>query len=415
MKRMAVLATAVLAGGLLWAVRPANVSATTLVEGLNGPDAVNCFSELRQMEDEKTDEAIVAGTKHSSARVRGQCARLLGQRQDVTMAAILAPMVSDPDPSVRNLAARSLLPLLDDEEMVELLRSDKLPPASQIVMLAALLRDPLAITNAPLLDWALDRAHPTDVRVGCYVNLRSHHCPNFGEKKAEKEQLAEVLAARQRIIQQARADAYDGDCPEEVRCAALPLYAALSGPAVYDEVLAFLKHPLPALREASLLALASTHDARTWGLFCKLAVDSRQPLGFRLSSLHGLRYLARGLGKEKEKEAFPILCRVAEDRKEPVEVRSVALASLRPYRFEQEAMRIARAAMQAPEPLLRQKAAFCLAGLGDWNAPPESPFYLEPSLKLVQDSLAKESDAEAKCAMQGAVCSLEGRIANRGK
>lgn len=415
MKRMAFLATALLAGGLLWAARPSRVSASKLVEGLNGSDAVNCFSELRQMEDDKTDEAIVAGTKHSSARVRGQCARLLGQRQDVNMVAVLAPMVSDPDPSVRNLAARSLLPLLDDEEMVELLRSDKLPPGSQIVMLAALLRDPLALTNASLLDWALDRKHGTEVRVGCYVNLRNHHCPSFGQKRAEKEQLSAVQAARQRITRQARADAYDDACPEEVRCAALPLYAALQGPAVYEEVLTFLKHPVPALREASLLALASTHDIRTWALFCRLAVDSRQPLGFRVSSLHGLRYLARSLGKEKEKEAFPILCRIAEDGKEPVEVRAVALASLRPYRYEQEALRIARAAIQAPEPLLRQKAAFCLAGLGDWNAPPESPFYLEPSLKLVQDSLARESDAEAKCAMQGAVCSLEGRIANRGK
>lgn len=415
MKRMAVLATAVLAGGLLWAARPASVSATTLVEGLNGPDAVNCFSELRQMEDEKTDEAIVAGTKHSSARVRGQCARLLGQRQDVTMAAILAPMVSDPDPSVRNLAARSLLPLLDDEEVVELLRSDKLPPASQIVMLAALLRDPLAITNAPLLDWALDRTHPTEVRVGCYVTLRKHHCPSFGEKKSEKEQLAAVLAARRRILQQARADAYDKHCLEEVRGAALPLYATLMGPAVYDEMLAFLQQPDPALREAGLVALAYTHDARAWDLFRKLALDRRQDPGFRIASLSGMRYMSRGLGEKKEKEAFPILCRIAEDRQEPTELRSVALAGLRPYRFEQEAMRIARAAMQAPEPLLRQKAAFCLAGLGDWDAPPESPFYLEPSLKLVKDSLARESDADAKCAMQGAVCSLEGRIANRGK
>ena len=413
MKRIAVIGTAVLAGGLLWAARPASQSAQVLVEGLNGSDAVNCFSELRSMDDEKTDEVIIAGTKHSSARVRGQCARLLGQRQDVTMATVLAPLLSDPDPSVRNQAARSMLPLLDDQEMLELLRSNKLPPASQIIMVGTLLRDPAAIANKDLLDWMLDRGHLAEVRSGCYMLLRTRNAPNFGDRKNEKEQLPSVLAARQRILQQAHQDAYDKGCDEEVRCSALPLYAALSGPSAYPEMLSFLKAPEPALREASLVALAATHEPKAWPLFCQLALDSHQSASFRVATINGLRHLSRGLSKEKE--AFPILCRIAEARQEPVEVRAAALSGLRPYRFELEAMRIAKQSLNEKDPLLRSKAAYCLSGLGDWNAPLDSPLWLEPSLKVVKEQLAVESDAEAKCAMQSAVCSLETRISNRGK
>lgn len=413
MKRIAVIGTAVLAGGLLWAVRPANHSAQALVEGLNGPDAVNCFSELRLMEDEKTDEVIVAGTKHTSARVRGQCARLLGQRQDVTMTAVLAPLLSDPDPSVRNQAARSLLPLLDDEEMLELLRGDKLPTASQIIMVGTLLRDPTALANKDLLNWMLDRNHSDEIRSGCYMLLRSHHSPNFGEKKAEKEQLPAVLAARQRILKQAHQDACDKSCNEEVRRAALPLFAALTGPSAYPEMLTFLEAPEPALREASLVALAATHEPKAWPLFCRLALDRHQAPGFRIATLNGLRFLARGLGKEKE--AFPILCRIAESQQEAAEVRAAAVSGWRPYRFEPEALRIARQLLREKEPLLRAKGALCLSGLGDWNAPLDSPFWLEPSLKVVKEQLAVESDADARCAMQSAVCTLEQRIANRGK
>lgn len=413
MKRIAVFGTAVLAGGLLWVARPADRSAQALVEGLNGRDAVNCFSELRAMEDEKTDAVIVAGTKHPSARVRGQCARLLGQRQDVTMAGVLAPLLSDPDPSVRNQAARSMLPLLDDQEMLELLRSNKLPPASQIIMVGTLLRDPAAITNKDLLDWMLDREHSDEIRSGCFSLLRNHHAPAFGDKTAEKEQLPAVLAARQRILQQAHQDLYDKACSQEIRGSALSLYAALSGPKAYPEVLTFLKAPEPAQREACLVALVATHEPKAWPLFCQLAVDGHQSLGFRIATLGGLRHLARRLAKEKE--AFPILCRIAEDPGEPAELRATALSGLRPYRYEREALRIAKQSLQEKEPVLRAKAAYCLSGLGDWNAPLDSPFWLEPSLKVVKERLAVESDAEAKCAMQSAVCSLETRIANRGK
>ncbi|MBX3172113.1 MAG: hypothetical protein KF760_32210 [Candidatus Eremiobacteraeota bacterium] len=414
MKRIAVLGTALLAGGILWLGRPAGGhSAQALVEGLNGPDAVNCFAELRQLEDEQTDAAIIAGTKHTSARVRGQCARLLGQRQDVTMAARLAPMLSDPEPIVRNQAARSLLPLLDDEETVELLRSTKLDPGSQLVMVGALLRDPVAITNKPLLDWLLDASHNSEVRVGCYVALRRYRCPEFGQKQSEKEQLPAVLAARRRIIQQVHDEARDASCEEAVRCAALPLYAALTGSTAYEEMLTFMQAPQPALREASLLALAETRDPRAWPLFCKLAGDTRQAPGFRVEALKGLRHMARAPGKKKE--VFPLFCRVAQNTNEPPVIRAAALSSLRAYRFDAEALRIARESLTEQEPLVREKAAQCLSELGDKNASKDSPVWLEPSLELVKVALARETDPGAKCAMQSAICSLEGRLASRGK
>lgn len=413
MKRTALLAVALLAGGLLWVARPGGNSAQDLVEGLNGADAVECFSQLRQLEDEKADAAIIGGTKHASARVRGQCARLLGQRQDVTMVSILTPMLSDPDQAVRNQAARSLLPLLDDDEMVELLRTSSLPNSSQIVMLGAALRDPVAITNKNLLDWALDRSHTSELRQGCYGVLRSHHSPCFGEKKSEKEQLPAVRAARARMQQQSYEDAVDRACPIEVRCSALPLYATLRGPAAYEDTLGFLKSPEPPLREAALMALAYTEDGRAWPLFCRLVMDTHQPDRFRIGTLAGLRHLAKKLGQEKV--AFPLFCKVVEDAANPPAVRAAALGHLRPYRFEREALRIARQAIAEKHPLMRAKAAYCLAGLGDWNAPLDSPLWLQPSLDLVKAARAEETDAEAKCSMDSAICSLESRIANRGK
>ena len=412
-KRIALLGTAALAGCLLWIVHPGGNSAKALVEGLNGPDAVECFSQLRQWEDEKVDAAILEGTRHASARVRGQCARLLGQRQDVTMVSALTPLLSDKDLAVRNQAARSLLPLLDDDEVIELLRTSRLSANSQMVMLGAMLREPTALTNKNLLDWARDRNHSTEVRQGCYVVLRTHHNPCFGEKKAEKEQMPAMLAARGRIQQRSHEDAVDPSCPIEVRCAALPLNAILRGPSAYDEMLGFLKAPEPLLREAGLMALAYTQDGRAWPLFCQLVVDSQQSPDFRVAALNGLRYLAKTLSKEKE--AFPILCKLAEDTSNPVPLRGAALGSLRHYRFELEAMRIARQALGDKHPLVRGKAAYSLSVLGDWNAPLDSPLWLQPSLDEVKKAQASETDPEAKCAMDSAICSLETRIANRGK
>ena len=413
MKRIALLGTACLVGGLLWVARPANSSAPALVEGLNGADAVECFSQLRQLEDEKTDEAIIAGTKHASARVRGQCARLLGQRQDVTMVSVLTPMLSDKEPAVRNQAARSLLPLLDDEQVVELLATSELSAGSQMVMLGALLRDPLAMTNKNLIAWALDRRHTPEVRSGCYQALRTHHNPCFGEKKGDKEQLPAVLSARARIQQQSHEDALDKACPIEVRCCALTLNATLRGAEAYNEMLGFLKAPEPQLREASLMALAYTEDARTWPLFSGLVLDTQQTDGFRVGALAGLRFVSKK--QKKEKEAFPLFCKVVEENTNPVAVRAAALGYLRPYRFELEAMRIARQALGEKDAAIRLKAAHSLSGLGDWNAPLDSPLWLQPSLDLVKAAQAKETDPEAKCAMDSAICSLEARIANRGK
>lgn len=78
-------------------------------------------------------------------------------------------------------------------------------------------------------------------------------------------------------------------------------------------------------------------------------------------------------------------------------------------------MRIARRALEEKDAAIRLKAAYCLSGLGDWNAPLDSPLWLQPSLDLVKAAQAKETDPAAKCAMDSAICSLESRIANRGK
>jgi HEAT repeat protein len=405
---------AALLGSLVWASLPSRQrTPQQLVEGLSGRDAVNCASQLRQNEDEAVTQAIIEGTRSPKARVRAQCARLLGQRQDVDLVSALTPLLSDQEPVVSTQAARALVPLLDDDELLQLLHNPQLPPASQLAVANVLLGNAGMLANPGFVDWLLDRSHSAELRQGAYFALRAHHSSCYGQRKSEQEHLAEVLAARQRIAKQARQDAFDPACDESVRCAAMPLYAAMTGSSAYADVLPFLKANSEALREACLVSLAASKDPRALELFFKIARDEHQAESVRAQALGGLRGLvAEGT---KDPRIFELFCTYAVDSRQPSKVRAVAAGSLRAYRLTPGALEVARRALHDKDPLVRQKAAQSVGGLGDNNAKIGDANYLEPGLIELKLTRACESDRCTQSAMDQAICNLERRIADRGK
>ncbi|MBS2035601.1 hypothetical protein JST97_11485 [bacterium] len=419
MKRMLIGALlAILLGGLGWLGRgvlagPGPKSPQALVEGLSGSDAVNCFAELRQNEDDTVTSAIVAGTKHPRSRVRAQCARLLGERQDVALVPVLTPMLADSDASVSNNAAKALLPLLDDEELLALLRDARLTPASQLVMASTLLRDQSMLANKAFLDWLLDRTHSPEIRAGAYDAIRLRHLSCYGEKKLEKENLAAVLEGRQRISQQARQDGLDVNCEEGVRCSALIVYGKLGGNQAYPELVKLLKSSTGTLREASLVAVVATQDPRSVALLSAMVKNSQEPDQVRAVALLGLRALV--LDGLEDKSICPLVCQLAQDTGQPPQLRATAMGSLRAFRFNSRALQIARQGLTDKDPLIRMRAAQSVAGLGDKNARLGETNCLEPSLAQLKLALACESKPEARCALESAVRTLEGRMASRGK
>lgn len=333
-----------------------------LVEGLNGPDGVECFSQLRQSEEDGVEEAILQGANHRSPRVRAQCARLLGQRQDVTMVRPLKVLLGDPDRGVRTQASKALVPLLDDEEVVAMLNDDGLTLASRAMLASTLLRDPATLTNPSFLDWLLDRSHPPSLRGFAYQALRESHAPNFGQRRSEKPLLPAILAARARMQKQAREDAFDDQCPLPTRAGALILYARLQGTSAYEEILPLTRSSDHRLRDLSLPALATTRNPRAVGVLCGMARDASQPTN----------------------------------------TRGLALVSLRLFRNQPQVLETARALLEDEEARLRQRAAQVLNSLGDKEA-----------LPLLKTAQTRELDLDTEWALRDAVNSLEARQRRR--
>ena len=370
-KRLALGLAALLAGGLLWAGWRASGgdSPEALVQGLDGPDGVNCFSQLRQSEETSVVQAIVEGTHHPSPKVRLQCARLLGQRLDVNMAGYLKPMLADKDDGVRLQAARALVPLLDDQELMELLPQKDLPPATQLLIVQAMLCEPGAIDNEQFLNWCLDRSHSPELRSGIYLALRDYEA-SFSRGK---ELPAARGAARTRLSKQAKADAFDEKCPIPARAGALQLYAGLRGSEALEEIRPLTGSKDAAVSEAAILALASTKNDRAAALMCSISLDKARP----------------------------------------VSSRAVALGCLRCFRWNLQALETARRALDEQDPRLRTQAARCLGVLGDKTASAESRYSLGPSLEGVRKALTQEQDPEALSALRTALSSLEARQRDR--
>ena len=365
MKRVALVLVALFVAGGLWAGQfvSRQGSPRSLVMGLDGYDAVNCYARLSESEGEELEQALQEGACHTNPRVRVQCARLMGQRQDVTMVRYLRPMLSDRDEGVRNQAARSLIPLLDDPELLELLQGAQLTSSAQVVMARAMLDGPEAVANTPLLDWCLDRAHTPEVRGGAYLALRdSSSCLVKDARKS-------VQVAQARILKQVKSDAFDAGCPLPARTGALQLYAALRGKEGLDEIQPLTRSQDPAVSEAAILAVSSTREDR----------------------------------------AAEWVCAICKDPGRPLSTRALAVGLLRRFRWNRQALETARLTINEDEPSLRSQAARCLAVLGDKNAPEGSYYSLAVSRDLLQKALDREKNPEAQTALRNALCSLDAR------
>lgn len=273
-----------------------------LVEGLASGDGVACFAALRQDDSSRCRAAIISGTAHRSARVRSQCARLLGLSQDISTVTNLQAMLTDPDLGVRQQAARALVPLLDSDELVELLKSQQLPVVARAAIVSAMLRDPAELTETGFLDWLLDRSHPAQMRVFLYRALRDSHAPCYGDARGEAKLKPVVEQARRRIAEQVRADVHNRAEPVEVRAAALPLLAALAQGQAVAEILAVFesRDSGPRLREAAILALGCTRQPQALATLGPVASDPNLPLSLRLGAVGGLS----GLGNQDAAQAL---------------------------------------------------------------------------------------------------------------
>jgi HEAT repeat protein len=274
-----------------------------LVEGLAQKNSVDCFSTLSQGSESEVMEAIVQGTHHSSARVRSQCARLLGMRQDIWGVKHLQPLLVDPDESVRRQAARAMIPLLDDEELLELLRSPDCPQVAKAKLAQAMLRDSAELTVEPFVDWILQPAHPAAMRVHLYNSVREGHSPCYGKAIREKPLLAEVQASRRRILSQVQKDALNPQEDLEVRAAALPLYAQLAGPDSYAAILALARSSQTPyrLRDSALISMGLCAHPEALERLAEVAHNDHLPSSLRFSALSGLQQV------QKEPKAVDVI------------------------------------------------------------------------------------------------------------
>ena len=331
------------------------------VNGLAGQDGVACFASLRQASEPEALESILQGLHHPNPRVRGQCARLLSQRQNVTVVDDLQPLLSDRDSGVRQQAGRAMVSLLDDRELLELLNSDKISEPARVALAQAMLRDPAELTEKPFLDWLLDVHHRPALRASLYRSLRESHAPCYGQTKREQPLLEGVLKARQRIHQQVHRDALNPRENLEVRAESLHLYALLAGPASFSELNA-LTTPAATyrLREAALLSLGATGHPQAVARLARVAADEQLPGSLRQSALMGLQQMSN---------------------------QPAATLAVIPL-------------LQSPEANLRRRAASALFHLGDKRAIPP-----------LQAALAQELDDDARCVMNAALRHLQGREA----
>lgn len=430
MKKRLALLIPLLVGAAFWGFRAE--SPGQLVAQLDGPEGVKVFARLAQRDDEEALRAIIEGTHHSSPRVRAQCARLLGDRQDVTLVPHLEAMLADKDEGVSGQAARALVSLLDEQELMEMLPGTPRSPAAQRVLLQGTLGQSNCGVNGAMLDWCLDRRHSAELRTQACLALRDSTAPEAGQ-------------ARQRILREARKEAFDPACPGAP--GAVQVYAWLRGPAAVEEILPLTRSPVAELSQGAYQAL-SLSLARGKGEAARLRVcnqarrnafDDRCPRHGRIgglqlylslggpASLEEVQPLIRSadsslaeaavvaVASTRDDRAATILCPLFQEKGLPLNVRVAAVGSLVNFRWNAQALETARLALNDPEPRVRAAAASSLAMLGDKNSPDDSRYGLAFSIEPVKKALASEADPQTRGALNNALSALEGRLATRQK
>jgi len=263
------------------------------VEGLAGSDGVVCFARLRQASEGEVDGAILAGVRHPNPRVRAQCARLLGLRQDITLAVHLEKLLDDADTGVRQQAARGLVPLLDSQELLQKLQSPQLSVVAKGSLASAMLRDHAELAEPGFVQWLLKPTHPQNLRVYLYQAIREHHSPHYGDNPNEKALLPGVQHGRSILLRQAQLDAESESQPTELRASALLLYATLGGPPSLPHLTALYANTQNSyrLRESALVAMGSCGNPQSVNLLIQVAEDNTLPISLRQSAMMGLQQL----------------------------------------------------------------------------------------------------------------------------
>lgn len=263
------------------------------VEGLAGSDGVACFARLRQASEADAEEAILGGTRHPNPRVRSQCARLLGLRQDITLANQLEQLLGDADTGVRQQAARGLVPLLDSQELLQKLQSSELSLLAKASLASAMLRDSAELAEPGFVDWLLKPTHPPNLRVYLYQSIREHHSACYGQNRKEKGLLPAVNQARAVLMHQAQLDAESETQPTELRASALLLYATLEGPPCLPRLASLYadSHNPYRLRESALVAMGCCGSPHSVRMLIQVAEDRTLPFSLRQSAIAGLQQL----------------------------------------------------------------------------------------------------------------------------
>lgn len=267
-----------------------------LVAGLAGPNGVEYFALLRQQADEDpAREAIVSGLASPNVRVRGQCARLLASRRDVTVVEPLRPLLHDKDPTVRWNAAKALVPLVETRELVSWLQSPTLEASSKLVLARAMLLDPAELTESAFVDWLLLPSHPEPFRTALYRAQLDFHAPRFGRGRGEESLLEPVAQARVRLAAGVRRDVVDDKKPEDLRSLAVLLYGSLGGGAALNDILSVEKTAGVGtpMHLATLLAMGRTENPGAIATLAGYATDMRRTPEVRGAAVQALGGLVR--------------------------------------------------------------------------------------------------------------------------
>lgn len=230
------LALALLLGGCL-SSQPA---LPALIEDLGTNKAVAAFRELDQNADPAVFDALLEGTRHAKARVRAQCARLLGRKKDVTAISSLKAMLSDSDRLSRVQAARALVVLADPQQMLEWLQDPQTSPPTREALAAALVDDQCEEVIPVLRTWLTDKQQS--------LALRLIACRGLQDAGALVEVSSLLLA-----------QAKDATNDPELRARALEAYGATAGAAGVTELAGWLQRPPLKLQEGAVKGLGHAH------------------------------------------------------------------------------------------------------------------------------------------------------------
>lgn len=210
-----------------------------LIDDLGTSQAVAAFRELDQNPDPAVFNALLEGTRHTQARVRAQCARLLGRKKDVTAIASLKAMLTDPDRASRVQAARALVVLADPEQVLEWLQDPQTTPPTREALADALVADQCEEVLPVLRTWLADKQQSLALRLIACRGLQD---------AGNRAQANELLLAQVK----------DASNDQELRARALEAYGSSAGAAGVPVLIEWLQRTPVKLQEGALRGLGHT-------------------------------------------------------------------------------------------------------------------------------------------------------------